>query len=45
MITKLEHSNEAVAEQIHTVFQNSYKVEAELIGVLDFHHYQEVLAI
>ena len=36
MITKLEHSNEAVAEQIHTVFQNSYKVEAELIGVLDF---------
>ena len=36
MITKLEHSNEVVAEQIHTVFQNSYKVEAELIGVLDF---------
>tara|TARA_R110000803_G_scaffold210817_2_gene283947 strand:- start:2685 stop:3188 length:504 start_codon:yes stop_codon:yes gene_type:complete len=36
MITKLESSNEIVADQIHTIFQNSYKVEAQLIGVLDF---------
>ncbi|MCJ8274730.1 MAG: GNAT family N-acetyltransferase [Psychrosphaera sp.] len=36
MITKLDHSNEAVANQIYTVFQHSYKVEAELIGILDF---------
>lgn len=36
MITKLENANETVANQIHSVFQNSYKVEAELIGVLDF---------
>jgi ribosomal protein S18 acetylase RimI-like enzyme len=36
LITKLENSNEIVANQIHTVFQNSYKVEAKLIGVLDF---------
>ncbi|QHJ13851.1 hypothetical protein FX988_04131 [Paraglaciecola mesophila] len=36
MITKLENSNEVVANKIHTIFQNSYKVEAELIGVVDF---------
>lgn len=36
MITILENSNEAVASQIHTIFQSSYKVEAELIGVLNF---------
>lgn len=36
MITKLENSNETVANQIHTIFQNSYKIEAELIGVVDF---------
>ncbi|NQZ07129.1 MAG: GNAT family N-acetyltransferase [Algicola sp.] len=36
MITKLDQSNEAVANQIFTVFQNSYKIEAELIGTLDF---------
>jgi len=36
MIKKLEHSNEEIANQIFTVFQNSYKVEAELIGTLDF---------
>ena len=36
MITKLDHSNEKIVEQIYTVFQNSYKVEAQLIGALDF---------
>ena len=36
MITKLDHYNEEVANQIFTVFQNSYKIEAQLIGTLDF---------
>ena len=36
MITKLENSNEDIANLIYTIFQNSYKVEAQLIGVLDF---------
>ncbi|MEP1385505.1 MAG: N-acetyltransferase [Paraglaciecola sp.] len=36
MITKLENSNEDVANQIHRVFQSSYKIEAELIGTPDF---------
>ncbi|MEW6982474.1 GNAT family N-acetyltransferase [Colwelliaceae bacterium 6471] len=36
MITKLEHSNEIITKQIFTVFQHSYKVEAQLIGVSDF---------
>ena len=36
MITKLDNSNEEVANQIFTVFQNSYKIEAQLIGTLDF---------
>ncbi|UXI04186.1 GNAT family N-acetyltransferase [Photobacterium sp. TY1-4] len=36
MITKIENSNENNANQIHTVFQNSYAVEAQLIGVFDF---------
>jgi ribosomal protein S18 acetylase RimI-like enzyme len=36
MIIKLENSNEDIANLIYTVFQNSYKVEAQLIGVLDF---------
>ena len=36
MITKLNNSNEEVATQIFTVFQNSYKVEAQLIGTLYF---------
>lgn len=35
MITTLENSNEVVAQQIHAVFQNSYIVEAEIIGVSD----------
>lgn len=36
MIKKIDNSNEEVADQIFTVFQKSYKVEAQLIGVLDF---------
>ena len=32
MITKLENSNEQIANRIHAIFQNSYGVEAELIG-------------
>ncbi len=36
MITKLENSHEDIAHQIYTIFQNSYKVEAQLIDVLDF---------
>ncbi|WNC72348.1 N-acetyltransferase [Thalassotalea psychrophila] len=36
MITKLENSNGEVANQIFTVFQRSYKIEAQLIGTLDF---------
>ena len=36
MITKLEHSIEKIAQQIFTVFQNAYKIEAQLIGALDF---------
>jgi len=36
MITKLENSNEGIANQIFTVFQRSYKIEAQLIGTLDF---------
>ena len=36
MINKLDNSNEDVANQIFSIFQNSYKVEAQLINVLDF---------
>ncbi len=36
MIKKLDHSNQAVAKQIFTIFQNSYQVEAQLIGVDNF---------
>ncbi|WP_298770006.1 GNAT family N-acetyltransferase [uncultured Shewanella sp.] len=36
MIEKLEHENEAVARQIHKVFQHAYKIEAQLLGVSDF---------
>ena len=36
MIRKLDNSNEQVADQIFTIFQNSYKIEAQLIGVLYF---------
>ncbi|MDG1732926.1 MAG: N-acetyltransferase [Thalassotalea sp.] len=37
MINKLDNSNTVVAKQIFTTFQNSYKIEAQLIGTLDFH--------
>jgi ribosomal protein S18 acetylase RimI-like enzyme len=36
MIKKLDNSNAEVANQIFIIFQNSYKVEAQLIGTLDF---------
>jgi len=36
MIKEIDNANERVANQIFTVFQNSYKVEAQLIGALDF---------
>jgi ribosomal protein S18 acetylase RimI-like enzyme len=36
MIKKLDNSNEEVANQIFTIFQNSYEIEALLIGTLDF---------
>ena len=36
MITKLEHTDRAVAKQIFSIFQRSYKIEAQLIGTLDF---------
>ena len=36
MIKKLDNSNEEVANQIFTIFQNSYKIEAQLIGAVDF---------
>jgi hypothetical protein len=36
MIKKLDNSNAEVAKQIFTIFQNSYKIEAKLIGTLDF---------
>jgi ribosomal protein S18 acetylase RimI-like enzyme len=36
MIKKLNHSNKGVAHQIFTIFQNAYKMEAQLIGSLDF---------
>jgi ribosomal protein S18 acetylase RimI-like enzyme len=36
MISKLDNSNEEVANQIFSVFQNSYKVEAQLIGASNF---------
>lgn len=36
MIEALIAKNELVAQQIHRVFQRSYQVEAQLIGVSDF---------
>ena len=36
MIKKLDISNEEVANKIFTIFQNSYKIEAELIGAVVF---------
>jgi len=36
MIKRLNNSNEEVANKIFTIFQNSYKIEAEIIGALNF---------
>jgi ribosomal protein S18 acetylase RimI-like enzyme len=36
VITRLNNSNENIANQIFTVFQNSYKIEAQLIGTVNF---------
>ena len=36
MITKLDNSNQDVANRIYIIFQSSYKIEAKLIGVVDF---------
>jgi GNAT superfamily N-acetyltransferase len=36
MIKILDNSNEVVAHHIFTIFQNAYKIEAQLIGSLDF---------
>ncbi|NMP32006.1 GNAT family N-acetyltransferase [Thalassotalea sp. M1531] len=36
MINELDNSNVDVANQIFTVFQNSYQIEAQLIGVSEF---------
>ena len=36
MITELDNSNGEIAKQIYTVFQNSYKIEAQLIGTVEF---------
>jgi hypothetical protein len=36
MIIKLDNSNEDVGNQIFKVFQNSYKVEAQLINTCNF---------
>ncbi|TMN72009.1 GNAT family N-acetyltransferase [Pseudoalteromonas sp. S1727] len=36
MITKLDNANDFVAKQIYITLQRSYKIEAELIGALNF---------
>lgn len=36
MISKLENSDEKIANQIFMVFQSSYKIEAQLIGTRNF---------
>jgi len=36
MITKLDNTNKEIADQIFTVFQRSYRIEALIIGALDF---------
>jgi len=36
MIKKLKNSDDIIATHIHSVFQNSYKIEAELIGTDNF---------
>ena len=36
MIERLENNNKDIATAIFCVFQNSYKIEAQLIGTKDF---------
>jgi len=36
MITRLKNYNEKMANDIFTVFQSAYKIEAQLIGAVDF---------
>jgi ribosomal protein S18 acetylase RimI-like enzyme len=36
MISRLEHSNAEIADHIFSIFQQSYKVEAQLIGAANF---------
>jgi GNAT superfamily N-acetyltransferase len=36
MIIILDNTDPEVANQIYNIFQNSYKIEAQLIGTLDF---------
>lgn len=36
MIRELEHSQESIATQIHSIFQDAYNVEAKLIGASEF---------
>ena len=36
MIIELDNSDEKVADKIFSIFQNSYKIEAQLIGIVDF---------
>ena len=36
MIKILDNTAPEVAKQIYNIFQNSYKIEAQLIGILDF---------
>ena len=35
MIAALENSNDIIAKEIHSVFQNSYLIEAQLVGVVN----------
>jgi ribosomal protein S18 acetylase RimI-like enzyme len=36
MIEKLEHRDHEISKKIHHIFQISYKVEAELLNIVDF---------
>ncbi len=36
MITKLQNNNLEISNQIHSVFQSSYAVEAKLLNAIDF---------
>lgn len=36
MIEKLDNKNELVSEEIRAIFQESYKIEAELLNAIDF---------